>query len=437
MSPLLMSSLLGCAPFGITSLETELVEGHESVIRVSWTTRQERETWIDFGLEGQLDRRSEISKGTEHEVLLLGLPELSEVSLAPSSGDVQGPAILIETGPSPAGFPKLETTHLVSDALMPGYILGCSAIDGPEIFVMDREGRLVWWWRSGDKDHVMTSCRPTPDGDGVTFGWYYKYLDVEPAEFRTITWDGQERASIPAEFAHHTFTQLEDGTLATLELDIRETETYGTVIGDQLVEISPDGSRRIVFSSWDHQTPEPNEGWVNWGIYTTGHDWSHANGVFYDAPRERYLVTFAHLDTLWAIDRWTGAQLADADRATFIPEDSRFHYAHAPRITEAGTLMLMSGQMGLLGENHIAEFLVDEDLTTFEEVWSYGRGEGIKALAMGEGRPLPNGNVLANFGSAGVLREVSAEGELLWNMSGGLGVILGPTWWLEELASPL
>ena len=52
--------------------------------------------------------------------------------------------------------------------------------------------------------------------------------------------------------AHHMFAQLPDGTMSYLTMDIREWTDPDTgevldLIGDAIVEISPDGEQEIIF----------------------------------------------------------------------------------------------------------------------------------------------------------------------------------------------
>ena len=59
------------------------------------------------------------------------------------------------------------------------------------------------------------------------------------------------------------------------------------------------------------------------------------------------------------------------------------------------------------------------------KVWEYGEGEEINGNFLGQAMRLENGNTLVNFGGAGMLREVTPDGEVVWEVSNELGYVMG------------
>ena len=83
-------------------------------------------------------------------------------------------------------------------------------------------------------------------------------------------------------------------------------------------------------------------------------------------------------------------------------------------------------------QGRVLEYEVDDEQQSLREIWTYGGHRGLEVIVMGQGERLANGNTFVNWGSAGVLSEVSPEGELLWELSFSAGAILGQTWLLED-----
>jgi hypothetical protein len=72
------------------------------------------------------------------------------------------------------------------------------------------------------------------------------------------------------------------------------------------------------------------------------------------------------------------------------------------------------------------EYEVDDGAQLLREVWRHG-DEGTAVLAQYQGgvTVLENGNRLVNFGSAGVLQEVTVEGDVVWELKGSTGAAFG------------
>ena len=62
------------------------------------------------------------------------------------------------------------------------------------------------------------------------------------------------------------------------------------------------------------------------------------------------------------------------------------------------------------------EYAIEEETQALREVWSFGVGEGIHADTAGEAHRLSNGNTMHNYGSSGHLREVTSDGEIVWEV---------------------
>jgi len=71
--------------------------------------------------------------------------------------------------------------------------------------------------------------------------------------------------------------------------------------------------------------------------------------------------------------------------------------------------LLLFANLG--GEADLTSRVIEYDLDTGEEVWSYESGE--LTPNFGDVQRLPGGNTLVTFSNAGVIHEVTPEGELV------------------------
>src|SRR5690606_37358677 len=99
----------------------------------------------------------------------------------------------------------------------------------------------------------------------------------------------------------------------------------------------------------------------------------------------------------------------------FSPDTWEFEYQHFPNITPDGTLLVSSHMPGYAdtnepaaGQHAFTEFEIDRDTETLIERWVYNDGQEwgmFKGMAI----RLDNGNTLANYGTGGVIREITPD----------------------------
>jgi hypothetical protein len=129
------------------------------------------------------------------------------------------------------------------------------------------------------------------------------------------------------------------------------------------------------------------------------------------------MLSFAHVDLAaeFAADGtplvwFNGEEAQSVDGVGPAEGTDGFRYPHDPNWTPDGTLMVSTRTPEQ--ESIVAEYAVEGN--TYTEVWAWGRGRDEDAEWLGQGRRLPGGTTLVNTGSEGILREVDAEGEILW-----------------------
>lgn len=335
-------------------------------------------------------------------------------------------------------LPRLPVTSYFPEAVSDGYILGTLMGEEPSLFIADREGYLLWEY-PGQVGIQAPVVVPARDGDHLLFNRFAADRAVDIAEVNRLLLGGAVTESIRTDSAHHTFLELPDGTLAYLAVDIRETAEYGTVVGDRVLELRPDGTITQVFSAWDHFSVVVHDNW-NSTYYPQGHDWTHANALYYDRQTDTYLVSFRNINSFVEVERATGRLLRKfgGQNSDYRIDGEGFRYQHGVYWTEDGNLLMTSSDDHGDGlETRAVEYTVDSETRALEQVWAYGAGMGIHARALGEAHRMRNGNTLINFGTAGLLREVSPDGTVLWEVQLDGEDFFGRTQLIEDISGLL
>ena len=62
------------------------------------------------------------------------------------------------------------------------------------------------------------------------------------------------------------------------------------------------------------------------------------------------------------------------------------------------------------------EFEIDDENQVLRQIWTYGEGIASYADQSGEATRVDNGNTLINYGTGGVIREVTPDKETAWHV---------------------
>lgn len=345
------------------------------------------------------------------------------------------PLLLLACAPN---LPRLPVSSDFPGAVAEGYILGTLMGEEPSIFIADREGYLLWEY-PGQVGIQSPVAVPSRDGTHLLFNRVAADRGVDISEIDRLLLGGAITERIRTDSGHHTFQELADGTLAYLAIDVRETEEYGPVVGDRVLELHPDGSVTEVFSVWDHLNLVYNENWEG-SYYPQGYDWTHGNALYYDEATDTYLVSFRNINAFVEVARSTGEVLRQfgGQNSDYAIDGEGFRYQHGVYWTPEGHLLMTSSDdYGGELETRAVEYAVDPERRELEQVWAYGEGLGIHARALGEVHRMRNGNTLINFGTAGLLREVSPDGTTLWEIQLSDGDFFGRAQLLEDISGLL
>jgi hypothetical protein len=399
--------------------------------RVQWRSELPGASWVVFD-QGETPIVEDGS--TLHEAVLLGLPALTEVAWRAVTADETVCEGTLTTGNLPASIPDLTVTTFDPERASPEPWLVGVALQSPSmVYVLDRAGHIVWY-QEGAADRALVDVELLPGGV-VAWNSFDAHYAEDEGEIFEVPFSGGEAVRWDTELGHHAFAATPNG-FAYLMLDIRpwvdpDTAEAYDVAGDAIVELDRDGAQRLVWSTWDAFLVAPHDGWED-GIYEGVADWTHGNSLFWSEARSSFLYSSPVLRTLVEVS-FDGAIQTYGPDGTYQVEDpdDAFAVQHDANWTDAGTLLTsMTNAEGATGA---IEYGVDDAEHVFRHTWSYGFDLGVSAYSLGGARRLRNGNTLVNFGSAGLLQEVTPEGTVVWEVRAGIGTSFGQQLMFDDL----
>ncbi|RME28821.1 MAG: hypothetical protein D6798_01475 [Deltaproteobacteria bacterium] len=440
-------SLMSVALFGCTSpqadgatspvadLAVRLHPDFPTLIEVSWEQLDDAEGHVEYAVEGedwQAAPSSTLSAGPQ-ERRVAGVPFETPVTVRVVS-DGGGAAwesaeVAITTGSPPADLPL--PTLLVADdgrAEPTGRFLYASLFQySPPLYgaswliIVDRRGRLVWAMES-PLDAQTFYVRQSRDGTALMWD-ETRLFDPEASQVHRMKLDGTEEATWPTPAILHAWTELPDESIVW--------GSYADGTFEKLVELSADGSRREL---WDCREFEEAHGSPHTGCLS--------NSLYWDAATDSFLYSFFTSMTVVQVDHQTGETLESWGQLsdwTFDPPESQFDWQHGVTWTDRGTMLLSTHVSPESDEVVVREYELDSDARVLRQVWSFGEGEGITAENYGEARRLPGGNTLQNTGTTPRVREISPEGDVVWDVAWlddagrPADVVIGRSIWLADL----
>ena len=402
-------------------------------VHLSWATRDPGLSWVEFGPTRQREYATPVSSepSTQHEFILKGLPVLADGyyrAVTQVGDDELVTTGRVETGGRASSLPDFELRVNDSDRLAEANFLLFSATGTfSALCAVDREGRWVWYRARGEGEQVVELEFDEQTPDAFLFNTFSTDHTVDEGYVLRQSFDGSVDDEIRTELAHHAFTQLTGGDLAYVAIDIRDwyDEELGEevpVVGDAVVVVPAEGEPWVLFSTWDWREPVKHERWDG-GFYPQGYDWSHGNSLRYYEDSDTLLMSFRNLETIIELDASTGEVLREFGAYGYgFAEGTRpFLYPHDPGWTSEGNLTVVSTDE----ETVVMEYEVDDEAGLLTEVWSVGDGEAHQVLAQGMMQELDNGNRFISWGSAGLLQEVTADGQVVWELATEVGWIFG------------
>jgi len=407
----------GCGDAFVADIDVQVHEDVNTLLVVTWTqTVAADETWIEFEFEPDNPLRSPAKAGTmgAHTEVLLGTPGDTEVTarIVSRMGSVNCSTTSFTgtTDPLPSGMPlptiiSYDPTIASSDRYLFGAV---EDSDGGStqgyyystfwLYIMDRKGRIVWYY--ADPATLATSSFQRIARDG-------EYIWIEKRCFGCsgfsesvlkMTLDHSYEEEIPVEGLADAIDVTDDGALLFDR-------------NDQLWEMNKDGDFRMIWDCADHFGG-------NFQCYTNTINWSEAdNTVVMSYPDENTVIQVSRVDGE-VIGQYGDApgSYEFAPPLTMPPSAWGFGFQHNPNISIDGTLVVSSHMPGYTdfnttptpNQHAFLEFTIDRANERLIEKWRYTEGTEWPR-AKGMALRLANGNTLGNYGTGGVIREVTMD----------------------------
>jgi hypothetical protein len=409
---------VGPTPMGDDFVSDVRVSVHprvNTILVVNWTqTVAAESTWLEFTFEEGIVATSRPSPGAlgEHRDVVLGVPGTTAVTLRVvsrngasefASSDYQG-----TTEAVPSGVNGMPAATIVSydpalasaDRWLLGSVENSEGGCGPECYnrwtywtyIMDRKGRVVWYYADPASNATSSFQRRARDGEYL---WIEKrpYGRPGPRAVLKMTLDGEYTEEVPV-------ANLADA------IDVTDQGSLLYDANDELRERARDGTTRTIWSC----RAEFGQGFA---CYT--------NTINWHADTDTVWMSYPDENTVVEVSRATGQLIASYGDApgsyAFSPDTWQFEFQHFPNLTADGTLLVSSHMPGfsdtyapVAGQHAFLEFEIDRQNQRLVEKWFYNEGPEW-AMYKGMAIRLPNGNTLANYGSGGVIREITPNKE--------------------------
>jgi len=381
-----------------------------------------------------------------------------------------------------------------------GYVL-FSPNTSTSTYLMNKDGVVVNQWTSqyapgllgylqSDGSLIRDAAPNGPGGNG--------FIEAAGAGglLERFDWDGNKNWDFAYDsetvLAHHDFEIMPNGNILLIAWEVK-SEAEATQAGrdpnlpgpgylypDHIVEVQPDfqnGGGTIVWEwhVWDHLVQQFDETKDNWhgatgvadhpelidiNFVSTAdegagepEDWTHANGIDYNAELDQIVLSVREFSEFWIIDhsttteeaaghtggnsgrggdllyRWGNPQAYDRgdadDRQLFYQHDSQWIPDGLPG---AGHITVLNNGFGRPGTDFTQVFEIvppiDENgLYPIDAgqpwgpalpVWQYDAPVGDFTAIISGAQRLPNGNTLIDYGVKGTFSEVTPEGVEVW-----------------------
>jgi hypothetical protein len=412
-----------------------------SVVLVDWSTDLEGLTKarVEFGPDTDYGHVAtvDVSAPGPYETLLVGSKTSAMVHLRvvaeTAGGSFSGSDHVVTTGPVPASLPNLTVTG--NDASHWGSYIVTSLASEPMAVILDADGDYVWWYAATDEQALddgpgglggtgtmMGRAAISRDGSALLY-LFNNVGGTHDTFLYRVGLDGTHATQVEAPLAHHDFVELPDGTVAYLAYSPRKVDGIG-VFGDSVVELSPDGSSRVVYDIWDHYTytpPPTTEGRA---------EWPHANAIDYDPEEDAYFVSFLMLRSIVEIDRLSGATIrtiggADSDFTLVGGDEDLFDTEHQFEWLDGRILVFENGGMTSGSHSDAIEYALDDATGTADVVWDYWPEPSLNCTNLGDVDRLASGNTLVTFSMNGQIQEVDPQGDVVWMLAADVGGAFG------------
>jgi len=289
------------------------------------------------------------------------------------------------------------------------------------LIAVDESGKIVWYYKAS---RLMFDVKMLSDGNII-----YSYQNLGLAEISIMGEEGDDLLSdingltnFEVGTLHHDFIELPNGNLLAISAELRKIEyddgEGGTVeynvIGDIIHEMTRDGSVVKSWNLFDYLDPQRirygfEENFWDIVYRKSTKDWTHANGLIYDASDNSMIISVRHQDWLIKIDMDTDElvwKMGEEGDFTLQGDGEWMFHMHSPKFTQNGNILLYdngnarsSYAPGDTPYSRVAQFSYDETAKTVTQEWEYRGEDPYFVPFVGNVDELANGNILITDGA--------------------------------------
>lgn len=343
-----------------------------------------------------------------HRTLLLGLkgqkPYTFRIVARAGTKICTSADFSFTTGAIPSTAPKIVKTMPGTGAAK-GFIVTTIGVDNssrslnqPDAYIFDTDGDVVWWTSS-------TLDRSRSGISRAHLSWDAKVLWVmttSNAKVVSLSMDGLTTMDYSAVIkdAHHDFTVLPDGGIATMIRPIN------TALPASIVEMKTDGTITTVVA--DLAT-----------LYRPGTMSAYPNAIHYYPVDDSYTLSNRTMDASLFVKFKRNGQLVwqlggsnPLGKSFTLVGLDQWMFNHGHHLTPDGRFLFFNNNPGDNGGiPRILEVLLDEASSTATKTWEYSFS--MTAIALGDAERLPNGNALVTNSIVGEMQEVDRSGKIV------------------------
>lgn len=356
----------------------------------------------DYGMEAPVDVTEPELRG-----VLLGMKQGRtyhfRIVVTVNEQEIRSADHTIETGALPERTLVEDFDILSESDRERGYILTSFWDMGPEgfsamAFILDQDGDVVWWYGPELKQGVAKAAL-SADGRDV---WMVSPSLTGGEPLARVGLDGLGPESYQSTRGNHDIIPVRGDVMAFVN--------YG------VWEIDRAGQEKEILNLDDLPPVDPS----------APLSYHHPNALDYNQERDEYLLS-ARFSGVYSFPRAGATSENITDLSTILgPNTGWGANQHQIEVLDSGRFLMFANRVkDDPPESAVLEF----DLSDGSEVWRYEGGEYSENF--GGVQRLPGGNTLVTFSNAGVIHEVTPNGEKVLEVT--CPYKLGYSTWLPSL----
>ena len=399
-----------------------------TVFQVDWGIAQEAPVHLEIWSADDLVRSPSLVPGQPTTLFGLGFPPLTQLSwrlvLEEESGPRCSPSANWVTGSTDPELPEVGSTFAAESASRPLTLVPLQTPDSTFIALLNRGGAPLWSsrtiWRPFRAAFSLAQ-------DGI-WAAAFAYSTEEDAVLSRIGLDGVAQQEVHFPAGHTDHIELPDGSLAMLGWEIRDFDDGSRhLLGDTLLLAPPDGEPVVIWNVFDHFEPDLTTQWDTdfWQADEGVEDWSHANGLSYDAEQDAFYISLGKLGMVTRVDRATGSPTwtLGGEGADLRLDAGIIDLPHSVHRLEDGRILVFDRHFGTCSTVDWIE--IDEEAMRADLSASYVSPDCLKVVYLGEAAATSTGGTLISWSSAGRIEELDPDLQSLGTLDLPAGFIFG------------